>query len=295
MTHMDRTAQKEKTFAIVEKFSAGKTPGSQQTTDKLCEDGIVTNADFAAVIDGSTSKGDFRFQGKTSGRTAMEILSGTILHDLPPEADMPQAVALFTESIRKCYEAHGWEKNMARQPENRLTASLVVYAAHRREVWQIGDCSCRFNGKTYSNPKPTDHVLATVRGDVLRYLLKKGHSTASLQADDLGRQWIWPYLKDQCGFQNSDEAGLFGYAVIDGFPVDLSLVRVFPLPPDTRELVLASDGYPVVRDTLDASERELSRLLATDPLCIAECPSTKGLKPGNRSFDDRSYLRIAFS
>ena len=37
----------------------------------------------------------------------------------------------------------------------------------------------------------------------------------------------------------------------------------------------------------------IARGLAADPLCIGALRSTKGLGPGQASFDDRSYLRIA--
>ena len=87
---------------------------------------------------------------------------------------------------------------------------------------------------TYTNPKPTDCILAGIRADVLRYLLRKGHSIADLCARDVGREWIWTHLKDQCAFQNADDAGPFGYAVLDGFPVDLSQIRVLPLPSEPK-------------------------------------------------------------
>ena len=58
------------------------------------------------------------------------------------------------------------------------------------------------------------------------------------------------------------------------------------------EIVLASDGYPRLMPTLRESEKELECLLAEDPLCIGDNIATKGLKVGQKSFDDRSYIRL---
>ena len=57
-------------------------------------------------------------------------------------------------------------------------------------------------------------------------------------------------------------------------------------------VIMASDGYPVLADTLEETERLLACSLAEDPLRIGEHPSTKGVAAGNESFDDRTYLRI---
>ena len=254
---------------------------------------MVTN-DFAAVVDGSTGKGTLRIRGKTTGRMAMELVCNALC-GLPAESTAEQAVAVLTERIRRCHEENGLCEEAARHSENRLTASAVIYSALRREVWMVGDCQCRFNGKTHGNPKAVDSLLAGIRADVLHYLLRKGHSIAALQERDLGREWIFPYLKDQCSFQNAGNTGPWGYAVLDGFPVNMSRVRILPVPMDSEFLVLASDGYPSLADTLEASEARLARQLACDPLCIGTFRATKGLMRGNVSFDDRSYLRIGLS
>lgn len=59
-----------------------------------------------------------------------------------------------------------------------------------------------------------------------------------------------------------------------------------------NELVLASDGYPFLKPTLDESEAMLASQLGNDPLCMNTFKATKGLMAGNKSFDDRSYLRV---
>ena len=59
-----------------------------------------------------------------------------------------------------------------------------------------------------------------------------------------------------------------------------------------KEIVLASDGYPFLMPTLQESEERLADLLRDDPLCISIYKASKGLMQGNKSFDDRSYVRF---
>ena len=181
----DDTAPKTGPVTVVERFQKGKIaskraqtelarslpsgrdffkiPEEKQETDGtgLCEDGIAESRDFFAVIDGSTSKGTLRMDGKSSGRMAMEVLRASI-PCLPKDADAATAAACLTSAIRHYYEVHGVYEEAARHAENRMTASAVVYSVHRHEVWMIGDCLCRFNGMTYTNPKPTDCILAGI-------------------------------------------------------------------------------------------------------------------------------------
>ena len=70
------------------------------------------------------------------------------------------------------------------------------------------------------------------------------------------------------------------------------LIKVIHLSEGKHEIILASDGYPLLRPTLQQSEQDLDRLLKEDPQCCRLYESTKGLKPGNKSFDDRTYVRF---
>jgi hypothetical protein len=82
---------------------------------------------------------------------------------------------------------------------------------------------------------------------------------------------------------------------LDGRPVPDRLVHVLTLPEDWARLVLASDGYPALGGDLDQTEALLARRLREDPLMIDEPPATKGVRPGQESFDDRTWLEIARS
>lgn len=57
---------------------------------------------------------------------------------------------------------------------------------------------------------------------------------------------------------------------------------------------MASDGYPFLKPTLAESEEALAHLLAYDPQCTHEFIATKGIVVGNKSFDDRTYIRFRY-
>lgn len=117
----------------------------------------------------------------------------------------------------------------------------------------------------------------------------QGGDAEDLNDNDFGREAIMPYMKKQSLFANTDN--VFGYPVIDGSGINSSMIRIYSVN-EGDEVVLASDGYPVLYPTLRESERELERILESDPLAINENIQTKMMVKGNNSFDDRSYLRF---
>jgi hypothetical protein len=80
--------------------------------------------------------------------------------------------------------------------------------------------------------------------------------------------------------------------VLDGFPVPDEGIFVQPFPTDLHTIVLASDGYPYLQETLGASEQQLQELLNEDPLLFRRYKATKGMKQDNISFDDRTYVKL---
>ena len=87
----------------------------------------------------------------------------------------------------------------------------------------------------------------------------------------------------------ANRSGEFGYDVINGGDICPDNVIIYPVKAGDR-VILASDGYPALFDTLEETENHLFMLLARDPLCIHDLRGTKGVRPGNQSFDDRSYI-----
>lgn len=303
---------------VKERFSESKNPGCPS------EDRMVVTPHFCAVIDGSTSKVISEASDvPTTGWMAAEILALGV-RSLPPRSTIDEAGKLLTLTIARFYEEHGMTEVARRHAERRLTASMVLYSCARNEVWMFGDCQFRFGGCTYTHPKRVDTILSGIRADVIHYLIRKGYRVDELRADDRGRTFIFEALRDQCNFQNAPQWNPYSYSVLDGFPLppaeELSLndservgkasVRAFrtrrpvsihlPARKGLRHqsrliegrplLILSSDGYPVLAETLAETERILCSVLQEDPLMINIAPSTKGLAPGASSFDDRTYL-----
>lgn len=258
---------------VVEQCCIGKS------AKQPCEDAVVLTPHFAAVIDGSTSKKALCPGEETPGHFAMRKV-GEAIARLSPCADKLTMLKTLTSAL----DGKG---------DYRPTCSAVIFSRHRKVVWPVGDCQCRFGGHTYTHRKWVDEVLSRVRSDILHYRLQQGLSSKEeLFRQDVGRAFILPFLRDQLHFQNDPcPCNPFRYPVFDGrevFPDDVPEYDVS----EEDELVLASDGYPVLEDTLAETERQLQRLLQSDPLCIDENCSTKGFMAGSRSFDDRTYLRL---
>ena len=233
-----------------------------------------------AVIDGSTSKTCHRINPQMSnGRYAMQLLSA-MLQGLRGDESMEEFCSAASQAIRDAYvKAAAHLAGLRSHPAERLTASMAVYSAARHEVWLVGDCQCLTGGKLYDNPKPYEAELAAKRAAVAHKL------GLTPQMPDVAREDILPQMLIAMQGQNRD------YAVIDGFEIPIKKVKTVSVQPGS-EVVLASDGYPFLEATWADSERRLAYLLEHDPMCVTLFKATKGLKPGNKSFDDRAYVRF---
>lgn len=267
---------------IVEQQSIGKH--SQETN----EDGIIATADFIAVVDGSTSKSPFQIQqGMSNGRYAM-LMVKEVVENASATTSLSELCVLLTNRFKEVYQRNDIStETLLSHPETRLTASAAVFSRHYRQVWLIGDCQCLItpNGETFSNPKPAEEHNARRRAAFIKKALSEGKTVEQFQQHDDGRDIIIPAIIESCRHQNRD------FAVIDGFPIPRHLVKVIDCH-DATEIVMASDGYPFLRSTLAETEDLLVELLRKDPLCIHDFMATKGLMTGNKSFDDRSYIRF---
>lgn len=251
---------------------------------EACEDGMVVTDDFIAVIDGSTSKTPKHLNpDMKNGRYAMMLISEYIREELKADASVDDFCQGVTAYIyNKVYEKLGVEERLKEHPEERLTASAILYSRTRNEVWMVGDCQAIIDGKLYENGKPYEQEIARKRVE----LIEQGLSPAE------ARKQIEPLLIEaMLSGQNQT------YTVIDGFPIYREGVKVVALKTEPvsspNEVVLASDGYPFLKPTLAASEAALAEQIANDPQNIHSFIATKGIVEGNKSFDDRTYIRFS--
>ena len=276
---------------------------------EACEDGMVITDDFIAVIDGSTSKTPKHLNpDMKNGRYAMMLISEYIREELKADASVDEFCQGVTAYIyNKVYEKLGVEERLKKHPEERLTASAILYSRIRNEVWMVGDCQAIIAGKLYENGKPYEEKIARKRVE----LIEQGLSPAE------ARKQIEPLLIEaMLSGQNQT------YTVIDGFPIYREGVKVVSvsdsssvqdsvpasdsvpcsdsasasgtIPSSSSEIVLASDGYPFLKPTLAASEAALAEQIANDPQNIHSFIATKGIVEGNKSFDDRTYIRFVY-
>lgn len=252
-------------------------------SDDTCEDGIVTTVNHVAVIDGSTSKTPQRVNpGMQNGRFAMQLVSD-VISSLPAQTTMLQFCRIVTDAIDEAYNYYQQDPDIIQQhPERRLTCSAAVYSRYHREVWLVGDCQCIVEGKYYDNAKPEEVANAEKR---CRYIKEHQLSVEEVRRHDEGRDQIINDIIASMHSQNKT------YAVIDGTPIYIKGVKVIAVPVDS-EVVLATDGYPFLCNTLAESEQRLSQLLVDDPLLINQFKATKAYMEGNSSFDDRAYIRF---
>ena len=275
---------------------------------EACEDGMVITDDFIAVIDGSTSKTPKHLNpDMKNGRYAMMLISEYIREELKADASVDDFCQGVTAYIyNKVYEKLGVEERLKEHPEERLTASAILYSRTRNEVWMVGDCQAIIDGKLYENGKPYEQEIARKRVE----LIEQGLSPAE------ARKQIEPLLIEaMLSGQNQT------YTVVDGFPIYREGVKVVLVSDScsvqdsvpasdsvpcsdsvsasgtffvsSSEIVLASDGYPFLEPTLAASEAALAEQIANDPQNIHSFIATKGIVEGNKSFDDRTYIRFS--
>ena len=251
-------------MTITEHFICGKHTAAD------CEDGIVLANDFAAVIDGSTSKTPTRLEpSMKNGRFAMLLISEYI-KQMPADYTMDDFCRGITLRFAEEYDKRGITERMAEHPKERLTASAIIYSDSKKEVWMVGDCQAIIDGTYYDNSKPYEQEIAMQRAA----LIKNGMSPIEPQL-----------IKAMLEGQNRQ------YAVIDGTPIYMPGTRIVKA---SNSVVLASDGYPTLLPTLKESEKALAHHLIDDPQNIGEFVATKGLVEGNVSFDDRTYIKLRF-
>ena len=281
---------------------------------EACEDGMVVTDDFIAVIDGSTSKTPKHLNpDMKNGRYVMMLISEYIREELKADASVDDFCQGVTAYIyNKVYEKLGVEERLKEHPEERLAASAILYSRTKNEVWMVGDCQAIIDGKLYENGKPYEEKIARKRVE----LIEQGLSPAE------ARKQIEPLLIEaMLSGQNQT------YTVIDGFPIYREGVKVVSVSDScsvsdsvpisdscsvqdsvscsesasasgtisvsSSEIVLASDGYPFLKPTLAASEASLAEQIANDPQNIRSFIATKGIVEGNKSFDDRTYIRFS--
>lgn len=259
-------------------------------SDDKSEDAIFLGKRFIAVIDGVTSKGNYLYNGKTSGQFAAEILC----KELSRIDHVWERRTISSEELIKSLD-HALATVMMEEfgsgmkEEDRLRASIIILDRKEKRVINYGDCRCKIGVTVHSHDKKIDEMLAEKRSSVLTEALKMGQCIDELKRNDIGRMAILPDLLYQFEYENKDCE--YGYPVLNGKGINRKMISEYKIY-EGQTVILCSDGYPYVCDSLEESEKTLMELLRTDVLLISKYKSTKGLQDGAKSFDDRAWIKI---
>ncbi len=259
---------------ILEKFIKGK-----KNKPSLCEDGIFTSENFIAVVDGVTSK-EIDANKKTGGRAAMEKII-QVLSVIPKDIDKNEVFQSLSNAVATLYD-EGYSS---------AAACTAIFSRAKNEIWLCGDCQCIVNGTYYENEKQVDKIVSDMRALVIEIAKLEGRTEEEIAENDLGREFVLPIITKQKLLYNNKNS-VFGFEVLNG--KDLFFERIKTIKVKNGDMiVLASDGYPVLCNTLEESEEMLNKIIKENPLCYKkEYRSTKGVLPGANSFDDRSYIKF---
>lgn len=263
---------------ILESFILGK-----RKDQELNEDGLIITDDYIAVIDGASNSTDFK--GLAGGLLAKNILINGILNlknTLSGFETIKSLNALLNQAQKDYPEA---KKN----PAKRLMASILIYSIKDKQVWSYGDCKCMINKNEYQFNKKIDKLNAQVRSFVNQAEMRLGKSKEELLYSDAGAIYVSKLLNYQPLFANQNNE--FGYPILDGFELNGDFfISIDVKSNDT--IILATDGYPQLRSSLEESENILGEVLEKDPLLIESNRTVKGFYNNLNSYDDRTYIKF---
>ena len=287
----------EKPVRVIESFLASKAGTPDGGADRL-----VLGPRYFGVVDGATARG-VEWNARPSGEVLAEVVASELACD-DATADPQQLVQLINKAIHQAAREASIDLT---NPAQRSDVGFAAYASEARAIYHIHDCAFAFvldDGTfvLHSHEKPIDRFHSELRTHAVQFLRAQGIDPFAA-AGDLGREFIRPFLERLPDLQNRDPAdttawalglphGLFAYRTLNGYSTELS---VTPVPPRTREIVLASDGFPELTANLTETRGLLERQLAADPHCVEQLRSTKGRVGTNPYHDDLSYLRVQVS
>ncbi|PIP00723.1 hypothetical protein [Pleomorphomonas carboxyditropha] len=266
-------------FRVVESLCA---TGKESEAKK--EDRLVVTDDFAAVIDGATSSGPIG--DRPGGIVAAEAVERAV-KELPPAATVRDFVDRATANIAAAIG--DWPDETLMRP----SAVAAVWSRARGEVWRVGDCHVRIDGRAYPGGKEIDRIGYEFRCAVIRARLRLG--LTNLEAErrvPTMEQPFRPLVTAQHAFLNLDSDDPLAYGGLAGTFVPDRFVEVIEATA-ARDIVLASDGFLSPPATLAEGLAEITRIRENDPLMVDLVMGSRPFMPGRDYFDDTTYLRIA--
>src|SRR5690625_2647122 len=240
---------------LIERKVVSKTPDMD-----LCEDNYCINDHYVCVIDGATNTSGIKFDGRAPGKIISDIIKQTVLK-LKPNMGIKEIIAEINNTLIQYYKEKDIYKFILENPDSCPTASFVLYSHSRREVWMVGDCKCLIDGDLYTNEKKVDKVIAEVRALYLEGEIRKGKTVEELLESDSSLAVVKPFKQIQYYLQNTASESEYSYVAINGFNFNLNRIKTIKVSEQTKEIILASDGYQYLRPTLKETESELENII----------------------------------
>ncbi|CAI9404837.1 hypothetical protein [Nocardioides sp. T2.26MG-1] len=239
---------------------------------------VVTDG-WAAVFDGVTPRG-----------TDLDVTTAATVALVDDLVRAVEAAAADLEPLAMVERLT--ETTAAHQGAQRPSAAAVVFSLTARRVVVVGDGWVGVDGAARFYDHRFESVVTEARRAVTQAALAAGRSVDELRRDDPGRRAVHDLLVGEAELRNVDADGPYFYSCLDGRPVPRRHLAVVDVPAGARSLCLASDGYPVLAETWQESERALFADIEADPLRIGRHAGTKALAPGAETFDDRTFLLL---
>ena len=268
-------------LTVLEQFVEAKTAG------RVCEDIIVVTGDFSAVIDGASDATGARFDGRSGGRLAAEVVANAV-SVLPADA----GARSFADSLSDALAAAVTAMVGTLGPDTRWpVAVLTCVSAHRRQVWRIGDGNVVIGGTPHLGLSRIDEAAYSFRAATNAALLARGMPLHELIESDPGAAAVRILSDNQQNLTN--KVSRWGRGSINGSRVPDEYIEILPIPDGPTEVILTTDGFPVPLATLAESEAELAEMVSRDPAAVDELWAIgKPMKSGANAPDDRAYLRL---
>lgn len=260
---------------------------SKYGRDDQCEDVIATTDAFTAVFDGATDVSGLLIDGVSGGRLAA-VTAAEALDDLAADADVHAAVSHLSARLA--------ERNFLNESQplsvgrDRPSTAMLVFSHVRRQLWRIGDSGFAADDLVDLPDKPLDRLAYGLRAAYTHALLAGGADPADLAVNDPGFELLKPLYVAQRNLTNQQVP--YGYGALDGSSVPEQYIECIEVPEGAQRLVLVSDGYPFILESLQATEDALAELMSRDPLGITEWPRPLGIGPLVEAFDDRAWVEL---
>jgi len=249
-------------------FTQGKLPPKN-------EDAYAQNESTFIVCDGSTSKKDVLYDGKTGGEMASQLLLETAINCSLNGKELIDELSATLLSRRKELGA------MDDDVEFGAVLVCVRVVGDELIVTQVGDTAFRVNAQDeYTNSPLICDFMASTRA---QYIQATGDVAG-------GREYILPLLETEHKYRNN-AASPVGYGEVNGTPVPDKFVKTFTFKrSEVKTIEIYTDGYYAVppKPTIEAFEQLHTQVEKEDPDKWKKYLSTK-------SRDDRTVMVVDFS